>query len=91
MSWNLIASTTSAYVIAFIILQPIYHHKKALKVVSGLLFLYLGLSVYNFNHGYSTGDITSFAMFSAILLSFLGNTAIATKSKTNMAFIHDCT
>ena len=56
MSWNLITSTTSAYVIAFIILQPIYHHKKALKVVSGLLFLYLGLSIYNFNYGYSIGD-----------------------------------
>ncbi|USD95792.1 hypothetical protein CTT30_06695 [Vibrio coralliilyticus] len=71
MDWNLTISTTSTCVIMFIVLQPIYHHKKALQVVAGLLFLYFVLGVYNFNNGYTRGDITSFAMFSAAQLSFL--------------------
>jgi hypothetical protein len=86
MSWNLIISTTSTYAIAFIVLQPIYHHKKALKVVSGLLFLYLGLSVYNFNYGYSIGDITSFAFFSAMLLSFLAQLRYTYQVKEQYGF-----
>jgi len=86
MDWNLIISTTSTCVIMFIVLQPIYHHKKALQVVAGLLFLYFGLGVYNFNYGYTRGDITSFAMFSAAQLSFLAQLRYSHQIKATHGF-----
>ncbi|MCC2525695.1 hypothetical protein [Vibrio coralliilyticus] len=86
MGWYFIINTTSAWVIMFIVLQPIYHHKKALQVVAGLLFLYFGLGVYNFNYGYSSGDITSFAMFSAAQLSFLAQLRYSRQIKSTHGF-----
>ena len=86
MGWYFIINTTSTWVIMFIVLQPIYHHKKALQVVAGLLFLYFGLGVYNFNYGYSSGDITSFAMFSAAQLSFLAQLRYSRQIKSTHGF-----
>ncbi|WP_281628828.1 hypothetical protein [Vibrio sp. St2] len=86
MSWYFIINTTSTWVIMFIVLQPIYHHKKALQVVAGLLFLYFSLGVYNFNYGYSSGDITSFAMFSAAQLSFLAQLRYSRQIKSTHGF-----
>lgn len=83
---NLTVSWTSTCLIVFIVLQPIYHHVRAVIAVILLLLVSLAICFYNFNYGYSQGDIMSFSPFSAACVSFFAQLRYSHQIKLTQGF-----
>ena len=86
MEVNLLIMLIYAYVMVLMILQPIYHHTKAKKVVFIFLGLFLITSIIRYIYGFFHGDIMVFAPVVSTSLSFFAQLRYSNQIKRTQGF-----